>query len=172
MDDLTSLVSPMIPALRRYARSLVKNAAEADDLVQDCLERTISRWHQRRAEGDARTWVFAICHNLAINHLTRSGRRRAVPLDDVEESVVSQRPDQEDGMRHSDVLAALDRLPDEQRTVLLLVSVEDMSYAQAAEVIGVPIGTVMSRLSRARERLRRNIGEAAPAAAPVLRRVK
>lgn len=75
MNDLVRLVEPLIPALRRYARSLLGEHAAADDLVQDTLERIITRWHQRRADGDARTWVFTILHRLAINRLRQNARR-------------------------------------------------------------------------------------------------
>ncbi|MDE1993275.1 MAG: sigma-70 family RNA polymerase sigma factor [Rhizobiaceae bacterium] len=176
MSDILRLVEPMIPALRRYARALLRDVTAADDLVQDCLERVISRWHQRRRDGDARTWVFAILHNLAVNRLRQTARRGAhVSLDDADEMVFARAPTQEDALMRRDIVAALARLPEEQRSVLLLVSVEDLSYAQAAEVLGIPIGTVMSRLARARERLRQLLeGEDATAARPGahLRRIK
>src|SRR5260370_36618836 len=75
MADMAHLIEPVIPALRRYARTFVRDAADADDLVQDTLERAISRWHQRRSDGETRTWLFTILHNLAVNHLRRGGRR-------------------------------------------------------------------------------------------------
>src|SRR5258708_19545144 len=74
MADMAHLIEPVIPALRRYARTFVRDAAAADDLVQDTLERAISRWHQRRSDGETRTWLFTILHNLAVNHLRRAGR--------------------------------------------------------------------------------------------------
>ena len=147
MADMANLIEPVIPALRRYARTFVRAAGDADDLVQDTLERAISRWHQRRSDGDARTWLFTILHNLAVNHLRRAARRgREVPLDDAGESDVAVPSTQEDALRR-------DELPDDQRSVLLLVSIEDVSYAEAARILGIPIGTVMSRLARARARL-------------------
>jgi RNA polymerase sigma-70 factor (ECF subfamily) len=176
MSDILHLVEPLIPALRRYARSLLHDAVAADDLVQDCLERVISRWHQRRQDGDARTWVFAILHNLAINRLRQIARRGVhVPLEDAEDTALARGPSQEDALLRHDIAAALQRLPEEQRSVLLLVSVEDLSYTQAAEVLGIPVGTVMSRLSRARERLRELLeGENAAIVRPGshLRRIK
>ncbi len=169
------LVEPLIPALRRYARALMRDRAAADDLVQDCLERTITRWHQRRPDGDAKAWVFTILHNLAINRMTQRARRgEHLSVDDVDESSFARAPGQEDGLRHRDVLAALDTLPPEQRSVLLLVSVEDLSYAEAARVLDIPIGTVMSRVARAREKLARALTNGdvdLPASAPRLRRV-
>src|SRR5258708_12300949 len=81
MADMAHLIEPVIPALRRYARTFVRDAAAADDLVQDTLERAISRWHQRRSDGETRTWLFTILHNLAVNHLRRAaGRGRGGPL--------------------------------------------------------------------------------------------
>jgi RNA polymerase sigma factor (sigma-70 family) len=175
MNDLMTLVEPLIPALRRYARALLSDRSAADDLVQDCLERVIGRWHQRRADGDARTWVFTILHNLAMSRLRQNTRRgRHLALEDADEGATARPPTQEDGLRHRDLLEALKTLPDDQRSVLLLVSVEDLSYAETARVLDIPLGTVMSRLSRAREKLQRAMEAGAPAVAerPVLRRIK
>ncbi|MDE1147634.1 MAG: sigma-70 family RNA polymerase sigma factor [Azospirillaceae bacterium] len=170
MKDMMQLVEPLIPPLRRYARALVRDAATADDLVQDCLERAITRWHQRRADGDARTWLFTILHNLAVSHIRQNRRRGGqVALDDaVAEPALSRPPTQEDALRHADLLRALDTLPEDQRAVLLLVSVEDLSYAEAARVLDIPIGTVMSRLARAREKLAQHM-EGEPAGATIHR---
>ena len=162
MADIAHLIEPVIPALRRYARTFVRGAADADDLVQDTLERAISRWYQRRSDGDTRTWLFTILHNLAINHLRRAARRgREVPLDDAGESDVGVPSTQEDALRRDDILGAVGQLPDDQRSVLLLVSLEDVSYAEAARVLDIPIGTVMSRLARARARLLKLLEEPA-----------
>jgi RNA polymerase sigma factor (sigma-70 family) len=162
MADMAHLIEPVIPALRRYARTFVRNAAAADDLVQDTLERAISRWHQRRSDGDTRTWLFTILHNLAINHLRRAARRgREVPLDDAGESDVAAPSTQEDALRRDDILGAVGQLPDDQRSVMLLVSIEDVSYAEAARILDIPIGTVMSRLARARARLLKLLEEPA-----------
>lgn len=174
MDDLLSEVEPMIPALRRYARGLLRDPVAADDLVQDCLERVISHWVGRRNDN-ARTWIFTILHNLAVNRLRQSSRRGPhVGMEDIGENVLYQRPTQEDALAKADIMAAVHQLPEEQRSVLLLISVEDLSYAQVAEVLTIPIGTVMSRLSRGRERLRHileNPGSDAQTAT-YLRRVK
>ena len=173
--EMIRLVEPLIPALRRYARALMREQASADDLVQDCLERAISRWHQRRQEDDARSWIFAILHNLAMTRLRREARRPVhVALDDADAANLAFAAPQEDGLRHRDLLNALAQLPDEQRTVLLLVTVEELSYSDAAQVLDVPIGTVMSRLSRARERLARLMSAEpkAPFSPPYLRSVK
>lgn len=148
------LVEPLIPQLRRYARSMFQNQAEADDLVQDCLLRVIDRWHQRRVDGNARTWVFTILHNLSINYLKQKARRgQHVNLEDAADGAFAYPASQEAHLSHRDLQKSLAALPEEQRSVLLLVTVEDLSYAETARVLGIPLGTVMSRLSRARERL-------------------
>lgn len=175
MNDILRLIQPMIPALRRYARGLVRDATAADDLVQDCLERVVAHWTRRRND-DPRAWAFAILHNVAISSL-RQRERRGVHLsfDEVNESTFSHHPPQEDRLRQQDILDAIGQLPEEQRSVLLLVSVEDMSYAQIADVLAIPIGTVMSRLSRARERLRQILehpGKSIARPGTHLRRVK
>jgi RNA polymerase sigma factor (sigma-70 family) len=176
VSDMIRLVEPLIPALRRYARALLRDPADADDLVQDCLERAVSRWHQRRPDGDARTWLYAILHNLAVGQMPRRARRGAhIPVEDVPEARLSVAPSQDDGLRHHDLMAALDALPEEQRDVLLLVTVEGLSYAETAQVLAIPVGTVMSRLSRARDRVIQLVDGAsgpAPIRRPLLRRVK
>ena len=168
-------VEPMIPALRRYARALMKERDAADDLVQDCLERVITHWDDRRSSGDTRSWVFAILHNLAMSALRKNTTAgiRQVAIEDVAESL-STRATQEDGLIYQDLLNAVDTIPPEQRSVLLLVSLEDMSYAEVAKTLDIPVGTVMSRLSRARDRLVRLLGGARQHAGPAatLRRVK
>ncbi|TXH32820.1 MAG: sigma-70 family RNA polymerase sigma factor [Rhodospirillaceae bacterium] len=154
MNDMMLLIEPQIPALRRYARALLRDAAAADDLVQDCLERAIGRWHQRRSDGDARTWLFAILHNLAVSRLRQKTRRGPhLPLEDAEAALPVRPATQEDALRHRDLLRGLGALPEDQRSVLLLVAVEELSYAETAAVLEVPTGTVMSRLSRARHKL-------------------
>jgi RNA polymerase sigma factor (sigma-70 family) len=175
MADMAHLIEPAIPALRRYARTFVRDAGAADDLVQDTLERAISRWHQRRSDGDTRTWLCTILHNLAVSHLRRAARRgREVPLDDAGESDVAAPSTQEDALRRDDILGAVGQLPDDQRSVLLLVSIEDASYTEAARILDIPIGTVMSRLARARARLVTLLEEQGKPASdrPHLRRVQ
>jgi len=157
MKDMLLQVEPLIPALRRYARSLVRNRATADDLVQDCLERAVSRWHQRR-DGSVRAWLFAILHNVAADQFRQSASRgRHVPIEEAGEGELGGAAAQEHRLIYQDVVRKLARLPEEQRAVLLLVAVEDLSYAEAAKVLSIPVGTVMSRLSRARERLQQEL---------------
>lgn len=154
MKDMLLQVEPLIPALRRYASALVRNRANADDLVQDCLERAVSRWYQRRDDGNVRAWLFTILHNLAINQFRQTATRgRHVSIDETNEDDFQEAAVQEQKLMYQDVLNKLVRLPEDQRAVLLLVAVEDLSYADAAKVLDIPVGTVMSRLSRARERL-------------------
>jgi RNA polymerase sigma factor (sigma-70 family) len=178
MTDMMALVEPMLPALRRYARALLADRGEADDLVQDCLVRVIAGWPQRHGD-DARSWVFAILHNLAVNRMRRTARRGVhVSIDDTEEAAFARPASQDDTLRHGELLAALKALPEAQRSVLLLVSVEDLSYAEAARVLDIPIGTVMSRLARAREKLAQMmetglpLEREPPTKRPLLRRVK
>jgi RNA polymerase sigma factor (sigma-70 family) len=157
MKDMLLQVEPLIPALCRYARSLVRSRANADDLVQDCLERAVRRWHQHR-DGEVRAWLFAILHNLAVDEFRKStARGKHVPIDETNKDNFGEVATQEQKLMYQDVLNKLARLPDDQRAVLLLVAVEDLSYADAAKVLNIPIGTVMSRLSRARERLQQEI---------------
>jgi RNA polymerase sigma-70 factor (ECF subfamily) len=169
MDERAALIEPLIPGLRRYARGWLRDAALADDIVQDCLERAVSSWRQRR--GDAvRPWLYAILHNLLVDHGRRAPRRATfVPIDTADEVALAVRAEQTDAIEHGDLLRSLDALPPDQKAVILLVSIEDLSYAEAATVLGIPVGTLMSRLSRARDRLAGLIGAGARAS---LRRVK
>lgn len=168
---MIATVQPLIPALRRYARALLRDRDDADDLVQDVLERATANWAGRRKGGTARAWLFAILHNLAMDRLRRRMRRGVHdPIDEVSEARLASPPQQEDGFGQRDVMALLGQLPDEQRSVLLLVGVEELSYAEAAAILDIPQGTVMSRLSRGRERLRRLMEEGADGPArPYLR---
>jgi len=170
--DLVRTIEPLIPALRRYARALLRDPCDADDLVQDCLERTIGRWHQRRDDGNTRAWVFAILHNLAMTRLQRAAKQpRMVSIDAAQSASI--RAMQEERVHCQDIMGLLACLPEEQRSVLLLVAVEDLSYAEAATALDIPVGTVMSRLSRARDRLHKLLSdENASSARTSLRIVK
>uniref|UniRef100_Q47IQ3 Sigma-70 region 2:Sigma-70 region 4 n=1 Tax=Dechloromonas aromatica (strain RCB) TaxID=159087 RepID=Q47IQ3_DECAR len=141
-----------LPRLRRYARAMLGDRAAADDLVQDTLERAWSRISQWRQGSDLRAWLFGIMHNLRIDQLRRAGL--AITSLDEDAAEVPLRPTQTDRLELMDLESALRQLPDEQREILLLVALEEMSYADIATLLGIPIGTVMSRLSRGRERLR------------------
>jgi len=141
-----------IPRLRRYARAMLGDRAAADDLVQDTLERAWSRLFQWRPGSDMRAWLFGIMHNLRVDQLRRP--RLATQSIDEDDFDVPTRPTQTDELELRDIESALNHLPDEQREVLLLVALEEMGYADIATTLGIPVGTVMSRLSRGRERLR------------------
>lgn len=151
-----------IPRLRRYARAMLGNRAAADDLVQDTLERAWVRLSQWRVGSNLRAWLFSIMHNLRVDQL----RRPAVSTQSMDEGEfeVPTRPTQTDELEVRDLESALSQLPDEQREVLLLVALEEMSYAEIAEALAIPVGTVMSRLSRGRERLHQIMDGQPPAA--------
>jgi len=172
-NQVSSVLSDMeacIPALRRYASSLLRSRQDADDLVHDCLVRALERLHTRREDVQIRVWLFAIMHNLFISQVRRAQvRRRVEPLGEHTELEAGLRASQEDRLHWRDLVRALNSLPEEQRSVVLLVTVEDLSYAEVAHALGIPIGTVMSRLARGRERLRQLVGNEAR---PALRRVQ
>ncbi|OFZ83622.1 MAG: RNA polymerase subunit sigma-24 [Betaproteobacteria bacterium RBG_16_66_20] len=140
-----------MPRLRRYARALAGDRAAADDLVQDTLERAWAKLHLYRRGTDLRAWLFTVMHNVYVNQLRAA--RPGVQLDE-EMPELSQPARETDALELRDLDLAIGRLPPEQREVLLLVVLEDMSYEEAAGTLGIPIGTVMSRLARAREKLR------------------
>ena len=150
MNEAERLVE-LIPRLRRYARALVGDRAAADDLVQDTLERAWAKLHLYRRGTDLREWLFTVMHNVHVNKVRAT--RATDPLED-EMPELAQRAPQGDALMMRDLDRAIGRLPGEQRSVLLLVTLEDMSYDEVARTLGIPIGTVMSRLSRAREKLR------------------
>ena len=170
VDEVTAAIEDCIPALRRYAWALVRSRQDADDLVHDCLVRALDRIGTRNRDGGMRPWLFAIMHNQFISNIRRERRRgRVETIEENDEALGAQAPRQEDLVQLRELVQALDRLSDEHRSVLLLISVEDFTYAEAAEVLKIPMGTVMSRLARGRERLREMLeGDARP----VLRRVK
>jgi len=172
-----------IPALRRYARALTGDAWASDDLVQDTLERACAKWRLWLVGSDLRAWLFTIMHNLYVSQLRQRVRQGdlAHPLDLAE---LDQEPAAPASASDSaiDLQRCLLRLPEEQRVVLLLVTLEDLSYVEVAKITGVPVGTVMSRLSRARGRLQELMDASPPPPArsvaatesvvPPLRRLK
>lgn len=154
MHDRERLIIAEIPRLRRYARALAGDPDAADDLVQDCLERAWSRLHLWRWGAGMRSWLFTIMHNIHANTVRQAkGRPLLVPLEERAETATS--PGQDAALDVHAVATALAQLSEDQRAVVLLVGLEGMSYADTARVLRVPIGTVMSRLARGRERLRR-----------------
>lgn len=159
-----------VPALRRYARVLTGDAWAADDLVQDTLERACRKWLLWRTGSNLRAWLFTLMHHLYLNQRRSAPPLPVVDIDTLHEGLQAPARDTDGAL---DLERCLLRLPAEQRAVLLLVALEDMAYADAARVLQIPVGTVMSRLARARARLRELMDPAtAQAPAPALRRLK
>jgi len=162
-----------IPKLRRFARALCGDRVLADDLVQDCLERALARLQSWRENTNMRAWLFTILRNLYINQLRSSARRpNETSFDESQEMMASTAPTQGQRLLVRDLGAALQLLPGQHREVILLVGLEGMNYKQTAEILGVPVGTVMSRLSRGRETLRGLMDNGHEGGKPSLRRVK
>lgn len=162
-----------VPRLRRYARSLTFDTGAADDLVQTALERALSHWHQFDQQRHMLVWLLSIAHNAFLDQRRRDSRLSFVDpaLADAQQDMLRADPGADAGLR-LDLMRALSRLPLEQREPLLLVSVEQFSYAECAEALGIPIGTVMSRVSRARVALRALLdGQPRPGTVRNLRRV-
>ncbi|WP_122664372.1 RNA polymerase sigma factor [Pseudomonas viridiflava] len=153
MNEFDAQLRELIPRMRRFALSLTRNPSGADDLVQASLEKALSAWKDKRPEGDMRAWLFSILYRQFLDAHRRSRRySRMLALftggdedyqPSVERTVVAQ-----------STLGAFERLTTEQRALLLWISVEGLSYKDVATILDVPIGTVMSRLSRARQALR------------------
>ncbi len=155
MSVLTE-IEEAVPALRRYAWSLLRQSQDADDLVHDCVVKALAALPKRAGDGAVRPWLFTIMHNLFVSRWRATRRRAAVMVADNDaESPVEA--GQEWSLATRELVAGLDRLPPEQRDVLLLVSVEGLEYREVAAVLGIPVGTVMSRLSRARDALRNHL---------------
>jgi RNA polymerase sigma-70 factor (ECF subfamily) len=171
MSDFAARLEAEIPALRRYARALLRDPDRADDLVQDCLERAIAKRRLWRRPENLRAWLFTIMHNLHANQMRGLARQPAgLPLDRAAEPSASAR--QIETVAAKEVLAALEQLDESQREVLVLVAVEQLRYREVAAVLDLPLGTVMSRLGRARERPRQVMNGDAPKPKASLRRVK
>jgi RNA polymerase sigma-70 factor (ECF subfamily) len=153
-DDRDQQIIELIPRLRRYARALTRDSDQADDLVQDCLERAWGRLHLWRRGSNMRAWLFTIMHNLHVNARRRQANRPDRAALQEWEIGGGVQPIQEQLAEFRSTVAALHRLPEDQRVVLLLVGLEGLTYRETAEVLALPIGTVMSRLARGRERLR------------------
>jgi RNA polymerase sigma-70 factor, ECF subfamily len=151
------LIIDHIPRLRRYARALVGDRYAADDLVQDTLERAWNKFYLWRPGSDLRAWLFAIMHNVFVNQVRR--RRNEIEQAMEEPPAVAVRATQSDQLELQDVDRALRILSDEQREVMLLIAIEQMTYDEVSRALDIPIGTVMSRLSRARDRLRQLLGD-------------
>jgi RNA polymerase sigma-70 factor (ECF subfamily) len=150
-----NLLLAELPYLRRFARALCGDAALADDLVQDCVERALNKQHLYDAARPLRAWLYAILRNIHVSQWRKASMGGVPkPLEDMENFEGAIAPEQEQNLNISTITQALDLLPLQQREVLVMVALEELSYKEAADISGVPIGTVMSRLSRARESLR------------------
>jgi RNA polymerase sigma-70 factor (ECF subfamily) len=155
MNDKHNAILAEIPRLRRYARALLRDRDAADDLVQDCLERALSRLDNWRIGDSPRRWLFTIMHHLFVDQTRRAKRRgEAFQLSHEEAGGVASEPAQLDALAAREVADALQSMGPDRRSALVLVAVEGLSYAEAAEVLGIPAGTLMSRVSRGREELR------------------
>jgi len=152
MADPRVLIEQEIPHLQRYALFLTRDAAAADDLLQDTLVRALDRIHQWMPGTRMRPWLFTIQHNLFINSKRRGWRESTTEDGTVPSDIAAAT--QEDHLSLRDLEAALWRLPFDQRSVVFLIGLEGMGYDEAAETLDVPVGTVRSRLSRARSTLR------------------
>ena len=169
MESMDAMITEQIPQLRRYARALTGDRTSADDLVQDTLERAWGKLHMWRSGSNMRAWMFSIMHNKFINQI-RKNKVATVSIDE-DALDVPTRATQDDALEMRDLVSALTKLPDEYREVVLLIGLEQMSYEEVSQVLEIPLGTVMSRLSRGRERLRTLMAGTAESV-PVLRRVK
>jgi RNA polymerase sigma-70 factor, ECF subfamily len=165
MDEVVRLIEAEIPRLRRYARVLLRRRPDAaDDLVQDTILRGIEKMHLFASGTNLRAWLFTVMHNQYVNSIRRATRHGHEI--EVEKVHLSAPPTQTASLELRDLERAIDRLPDEQRITLLLIGLEGMKYEEVAQICNVPIGTVRSRLSRARDELRRMLDGADDARIP------
>jgi RNA polymerase sigma-70 factor, ECF subfamily len=154
VDNDPDTILAHMTGLRRYAMALVRNSTDAEDLVQECVCRAIERAQPWRKINDMRSYLFTILHNLYVDKIVKKGRRQEIVSDEIIERKLIAAPVQMDRLALRDLSRALDGLSPEQRDVVLLIGLEGLTYEAAAKVVGVPVGTIMSRLSRAREALR------------------
>ena len=157
-NDLSRRIEAEIPRLRRYARALIRDTAAADDLVQDCLVRGLSKVHLWKEGTDLRAWLFTILHNQYVNQVRRGVREGMAVSVSAKEPSLIRAAEQGKRLELRDLDRAMAQLPEEQRVVILLIGLEGMPYEEAAEIVGVPVGTVRSRLSPGRAELRRLMG--------------
>jgi RNA polymerase sigma-70 factor (ECF subfamily) len=155
MSDFARLLEAEIPRLRRYARALTRDVTRADDLVQSCLTRAVAKQHLWQPGTDLRAWLFTILHNQHVNDVRRSVREGVTVAVEEMAPVLTVAPTAMAALQLRDLERAIAKLPQEQRQVILLVGLEGMRYEEVASILGVPVGTVRSRLSRGRDQLRR-----------------
>lgn len=179
VSDLKWLIAREIPHLRRYARSLTHAPDAADEIVQETLEKALEKRTQWRRFGSVRSWLFTTLYRTYLNSI-RDGKHLTNPRERMDETLAAAgkrvEPTQDSPLVWRDINQALNQLPEGQRAAILLVTLEDLSYDEAAAVLGIPIGTLRSRVSRARETLRNTMDPATDAAAPTrvapIRRIK
>jgi len=159
MDDLSGLIEAQIAPLRRYARALTRDPTAVDDLVQETVARALSKIRLWQEYTDMRAWLFTILHNQYINQFRRLAREGKVVSGGDNELSETRPPNQIDRLELRDLDRALTKLPEEQRSVILLIGLEGMPYKKVAKITGIPVGTVRSRASRGREELRRLMGK-------------
>ncbi len=155
-------------AMKRYAITLTRDMGAAEDLVQDCMERALHKWTLRREGVPLRSWLFTMMRNLHVDGWRRASRQRTVSLED-QETPPQLPPNQEHHVELNRLLRQVMDLPEDQRAALVLVTVEGFTFREAAQTLGVPEGTVLSRVSRARAALRKATGTTTT---PKLRSVK
>lgn len=172
MPDRNSQIIEQIPHLRRYAIALLRDKAAADDLVQDCLARALGRFHLWRPKSSLRAWLFTMLHNLYVNRLRDQARTAETLRHGIDPETHPSPANQEARLALGDLSTALARLSHEQRSTILLVGLEGLTYAEVAAITGVPVGTVMSRLARGRETLRRLMETGETTETPSLRSIK
>jgi RNA polymerase sigma-70 factor (ECF subfamily) len=165
MSDFRRQIEQEVPRLRRYARALTRDIGQADDLVQSCLVRALAKEHLWQPGSNLRVWLFTVLHNLHINRVRRLMREQDNAIV-ASASLALAQSEPSARLDLLDVEQAIKKLPEVQRRVILLIGLEGMRYDEAAQILGVPIGTVRSRIARARQMLRelleRNINGAAP----------
>lgn len=162
MDRKRTAIVAEIPHMRRYARALLRDRDAADDLVQDSLERAFGRLDHWREGDNPRRWLFTIMHHLFIDHVRRDSRRHVAAELPIEAAHgVATPPAQLDGLQSKEVLEALQAIAPERRAALVLVALEGFSYAEAANALGIPTGTLMSRIARGRDDLRARLDDGA-----------
>ncbi len=151
----TAELNETLPALRRFALSLTRNEDRADDLVQDSVERALRKADYYEPGTNFRSWMFTLCRRLFLNDIRKQKSRGvAVELDDAPQSRVAEAPHQEHVAAFHELEESFQKLPENDKAVITMIAINGMKYEEAAEELGVPVGTIRSRLSRARARLK------------------
>ena len=155
MNDRKAAILAEMPRLRRYARALLRDSDAADDLVQDCLERALLRLDNWQTGESPRRWLFTIMHHLFVDQMRKARRRSEVVMLTLDDSEALSSPAlQAESVASREIVDALQAVSPDRRAALLMVGIEGFSYAEAANILGIPAGTLMSRIARGREELR------------------